>query len=537
MFPIIRKWTTGLLRIRIACYWAAMVAILVILSTGGFAATQSWEPKALDKLCTKYLGASPPSSAGPAEERQWLDRLTRQIGAELEKSGEEGVPREDLALLALLQARMAVARSNPAEAAQQPGPPSQPPTSVAAEQSPGSAQALQTAKRAESAKSDPQTSAQRMANIEKGQEGIRQAEEQLAKLPLSQRMVITGDLASVLQAATVPDGTNLATTVGRARVNFVLRAFSGSKRYGLGKGYFFARMEAAGGAPDSSVVGGPTPFTPFDQIAVSRSLYNQSSRGNLYLEKAFYQQRVNLGNNYIDGRIGVIDLTDYFDTNLFANNEARQFLNYAFVNNPAFKGGIVAPGVMAEYHHPVNRDWLHALVIKGGYAVTRTDRAFSSPLWTGELQLDTLFGGREGHFRFGGSLGNRAGAGAITDFYVSTDQWLRQKFGIFGRYGISNSGMGSLSLGPVHQAYSAGVQWQFSEPDDRISAWSLGFSQAFPIATGSPLASEKVIETYYRWQWSQNISVSPDFQLVFGSGGKVHDGTQFVLGTRMDFSF
>jgi len=526
MYIFMHQWISGTFRKGRAGIALVALAVCILAPNRAYAAARSWEAMALKNLCIKYLKAGPAATASPADRSKWLDRLTRRIGAELEKSGEGGVPAEDLAMLALLQARMAASRQGSPESTLQ--------SSAVAAQKTNSAQTPQVATIA--ANGTP-ASQHRMANIEKGQEGIRQAEEQLAKLPLSQRMVITGDLSSVLQGATVPNGTNLATTVGRARVNFVLRAFSGSKKYGLGKGYFFARMEAAGGAPDSSFVGGPRPFTPFDQIAVSRSLYNQSSRGNLYLEKAFYQQRVNLGKDYIDGRIGVIDLTDYFDTNIFANNEARQFLNYAFVNDPAFKGGIVAPGVMAEYHHPMNRDWLNALEIKGGYAVTRTNRAFTSPLWTGELQLDTLFGGRVGHYRFGGSLGNRAGAGAITDFYISMDQWLRQKFGIFGRYGISNSGPGSLSLGPVHQSYSGGVQWQFPGPEDRNSVWSLGFSQAFPIATGTPMASEKVIETYYRWQWSQNISVSPDFQLVFGSGGRIHDGTQFVFGTRMNFSF
>ncbi len=52
-----------------------------------------------------------------------------------------------------------------------------------------------------------------------------------------------------------------------------------------------------------------------------------------------------------------------------------------------------------------------------------------------------------------------------------------------------------------------------------------------------PLASERVLETYYRWQLARNFSLTPDFQLVLGSGGRRSRGTHGILGIRMNFGF
>jgi len=298
------------------------------------------------------------------------------------------------------------------------------------------------------------------------------------------------------------------------------------------------QMVAAGGPPDSSSVGGPSSFSPFNDIATDRSRFNElTSRGNLYLGRVFYEQRIGLGENYLMGRAGIIDLSDYFDTNLFANNEARQFVNSSFVNSAAYKAAISAPGVMAAYHRRVKRDWLEGVVVRAGYAVSRTDRAFTSPIWMGELELQTRLQGHRGNWRFGGSVGSRADVGSVRGLHISLDHWVAPRIGLFGRYGVANASVGSLSFGPVRQSYSGGVQVRFVDSQDRVSAWSLGFSQAYGIITDAPLSSERILETYYRWQWTQNFALSPDFQFILGSGGRLRQGNQAVLGLRFNFTF
>jgi len=460
-----------------------------------------WHRKALLELYAKHV---PEASSMVEADRQKLDRVARRIGEKLSSGGFTSVDAADVAMLALLETR-----SWPAPpAAQQP--------------------ATQPAEPARGGVSD----------LQKGNEGIRQAQERLEGMPIGERMVITGDVASVLQGAPVNDEPDMTATSGRARVNFVLRAFSGRQDKGLSDGYFFVQMLSAGGAVDSSVVGGPRSFTALNDIATDRSRFNESTeRGNIYLRKAFYEQRLTLGENELTGRAGIIDLTDYFDTSLFANNEARQFLNGAFVNSAAFKTGISAPGLMGAYTRKIDKDWLEAIVIRAGYAVSRIERAFASPVWNGEIEAQTLWKGHRGYWRMGGAFGNRAGVGSVRGFYLGVDHWVAPKIGVFGRYAISDSGVGSQSFGPVRQSYSGGLQVRRVDTGDRISAWSIAFSQAFGITTDMRLASERVIETYYRWQWTQHISITPDFQLILGSGGRRTKGTQPVLALRLNFGF
>lgn len=350
--------------------------------------------------------------------------------------------------------------------------------------------------------------------------------------------MLTGDVASVLQGALVPDGTDLTSTSGRVRINLVLRAIPGDPARMVGDGYFFLQMRAAGGPFDSSVVGGPASFDAFNDIATDRSRFNEStSRGNLYLSKAYYQQSFQFGESFLQARAGILNLSDDFDTNRFANNEARQFLNSALVKSSAYKTGISSPGLVVSYQRNLQRGWLEGIVLRGGYALSRTERAFTSPVWTGEVELQSRIKGYEGHWRVGGTAGQRAGVGSIQGVHLSFDQWLTPSLGAFLRYAVSSAGAGSLSFGPARQSYSGGVQVRFLDVEERVSAWSLGFSQAFGIQQGQEAASERILETYYRWQWTQNISLTPDLQLIFGSGGGRTRATQPVFGLRLNFGF
>jgi hypothetical protein len=307
----------------------------------------------------------------------------------------------------------------------------------------------------------------------------------------------------------------------------------------LSEGYFFVQMIAAGGAFDASPVDGPVAFSPFNDIATDRSAFNQQvARGNLYLKKAFYQQELSLGGQgSVLGRVGIISLSDLFDTSEFANNEARQFMNAAFVNSPGYKAGVSAPGFMAEYRRPADLGLVEGLTVRTGYGVTRTFRAFTSPLWTNEVEVQVRIGERPGKYRLGGTLGNVPDAGGLHGWHLGFDQWLSNTVGVFGRYARSNSGLGSISVSPVRQSYSAGAQWRLGEGGEEVSAWGVGFSQAFPIATTEPRRSERVIETYFRRQLTANLSLTPDFQLILGSGGSLDQGTHAVGGLRVNVGF
>ena len=485
-------------------------------------AEELWERRALLELGKKYLGEAAPAPGSEEPPQARLESVARRIGERLASAGAEGAPAEDVAMLALLLARQNAHRAQP-RAPEPPRPPAVAPSQTAGVRPPEQPAA-------------PEPPVQPLSDIGKGQEGFRQGIRRLRELPLSERLVITGDITSGLQAATVAETTDLTSTFGRARVNVVARAVPGSPDGRFGEGYFFLQMRAAGGPFDSSPVGGPRAFSPFNDVATDRSRYNEgSSRGNLYLAKTFYQQQLRLGEGYAVGRMGILDLSDYFDTNEFANNEARQFLSSALVNSAAYKSAISAPGLMVEYHRKMRGTRVNGAVVRLGYGLSQTERAFTSPLWSGEMEVQTTLRGHRGHWRAGGTLGNVAGFGSVSGIHLNCDQWLSRNLGMFGRYAFSNASAGSLALGPVRQSYSLGLQRRFVGREDRVSAWALGFSQAFPIVREAPLASERVLETYYRWQLVDHFALTPDFQLVVGSGGRLRRGVQTVFGLRANF--
>lgn len=478
-------------------------------------AASEWTQAEIERLTLEYLPDRTADATSGGSRRAEIGRLFEEMGRRMSRGDAPAPSAEDVALLSWLYARREPSPEPDGESPGSASPPSPP-----ADEAQGASDYT-------------------VSDLNKGNEGFLQGVESLAEKPVGERLVLTGDVTAGLQAATVSDNADLTSAFGRARMNFLLEAIPESRDGRLSTGYFFVQMASAGGPSDAAAVGGTASFSPLNDIASARSAFNEGdARGNIYLGRAFYQQSLRLRDGEIRGRAGIVDLTDFFDTNLFANNEARQFINGAFSNGAAFKTGVSAPGFMFEYERDpwlFQPDWLDRIVLRGGYAVSRTERAFTSPLWAGELELATTLRGRRGHWRLGGTAGAVADAGGLGTFHVSVDQWLTDRLGVFGRYGSSNTGEGSLSFGPVGRAYSGGMQWRFRDATERVSAWSIGFSQAFPSLDG--LGSEKVLESYYRWQVTRNAALTPSFQLVSGAGGQSSGGLHTVYGVRLFFAY
>lgn len=521
-------------------FFSAGIGLVLAASICSAAQLEQWQQKALGDLCQRYLAGPPATGEPAAPAHELLDRLSRRIGRQLSAGGLASVPAQDIAMLALLHARLADRATAPSPepmttsglTAVRTQPPAPLNTPAVARETNG-----QPAGRSSRSPEPPGEGQQ--GDIQKGEEGYIQAVERLASMPVGERLVMTGDITSGLQAATMEQGPDLTSTFGRARMNFVAQVLPGSPGGRFEHGYFFVQMLAAGGPFDGTAVGGPAPVSSFNDVATDRSAFNEgTARGNVYLSKVYYQQRLNLGDHHAVGRVGIIDFSDYFDANEFANNEARQYINSAMVNSSAFKTGLSAPGVMAEYHRSLAWNRLNTAIVRAGYALSRTERAFSSPVWNGEVELRGSILDRGANLRLGGSLGNVAGVGGVSGFHVSADHWTSRDTGIFIRYARSNTGPGSLAFGPAYQSYGGGFQWRFVDRDDRASAWGAAFSQAFRIRQDDRRAgSEKLFETYYRWQITNSFSLSPDLQLVFGSGGRRQDTTHVVLGVRAHFGF
>lgn len=69
---------------------------------------------------------------------------------------------------------------------------------------------------------------------------------------------------------------------------------------------------------------------------------------------------------------------------------------------------------------------------------------------------------------------------------------------------------------------------------DYLAAGGLGFQLGDGRLSYGP---ESAIETYYRWELSKNVALTPDFQLLQNPGYNTDRGPIFVAGARLHAEF
>ena len=96
----------------------------------------------------------------------------------------------------------------------------------------------------------------------------------------------------------------------------------------------------------------------------------------------------------------------------------------------------------------------------------------------------------------------------------------------FVRFGHADGGDGIAAA----DAIRAGVQ--FTQSFDEI--WTVGIGWANPSSStfGPGLDDEKVFETSYKFQLSQNFSLMPDVQLVLNPANDPGESSVWVVGLR-----
>ena len=189
---------------------------------------------------------------------------------------------------------------------------------------------------------------------------------------------------------------------------------------------FFGSLKAAGGrGPDQTV------RSNVGLNADAGSLQDTDGVDRVALSKAWIGG--NYFNQHLQTAVGKIDLTNYFDTNLAANDETSQFLSSAFVNNSALQQPGNGPGAIAFYD--TRKSWRLGVGIQNpsdsGFAVT------DHPYFITEAAYTTrFFQGYEGNYRLWGHL-NGSRAHDNKGFGISMDQVLFPTVTAFVRYGLN----------------------------------------------------------------------------------------------------
>lgn len=236
---------------------------------------------------------------------------------------------------------------------------------------------------------------------------------------------------------------------------------------------------------------------------------------------------------YAVGRLAFDVYLDAFPFQTFS----RGFLNRSFILNPTLPttgtgaiGGVVKGFVsdniwIGAQIHDANAasgdfdwdtvgegEWLKAVEI--GYAPSfaeRNDKRVQFTYW--EKDERTLAGVSKG-----------------SGWAVSAAYRLDDKFFPFVRMGHSDGGGGVAA----ESAISAGVE--IAQRFDEI--WTIGAGWAKPSREtfGPDLGSETVLETSYKFQLSQNFSITPDVQVVFNPANDPSESSVWIVGLRAIFT-
>jgi hypothetical protein len=217
-------------------------------------------------------------------------------------------------------------------------------------------------------------------------------------------------------------------------------------------------------------------------------------------------------NDRLDFFVGKLDLTNYFDRNVFANDETTQFLNAALVNNPMLKQPANGAGVTLRWD--AGRDLGFSL---GGQTTHDfVEDLLSEPFVIGEIDYHSTFM-IEGNYRLWVRVSSLSddpkrqmyGGG------ISIDQLLTPQLGVFVRAGVNQI----ESISRTFFAASGGLRWTgplWNRPRDRAGR-GYSFQRDVP-------GDEQVMEAYYNMFFTDHLSVSGNVEWVIHGPNLVTGG-------------
>lgn len=232
---------------------------------------------------------------------------------------------------------------------------------------------------------------------------------------------------------------------------------------------------------------------------------NGRNRDNLLVARYRREQRLGAGTLAID--LGIIDATDYLDTNAYANDEFTQFLNGAFVNAPVLGLPSYDAGAAVNYHL---ESWEVAAVGMnvGENAAGRNFNFFGVQAGHTRRQADAT-----GHYRliltattpeFPGPDGGRNRARWAGG--LSLDQALNESLGVFGR--LAWQGRNAAVTHDGH--YSGGIHLTgqaWDRPTDQ-----LGGAYAYLSGGNQAVDHTQVLEGFYRWGLDEHVRLTGAIQ-------------------------
>jgi len=232
--------------------------------------------------------------------------------------------------------------------------------------------------------------------------------------------------------------------------------------------------------------------------------------------------------------IGKIDQTVFFDANRVANDETAQFLATPLVNNPAIAFPDNGLGINLTV---TPNELFYASFGVGDANAVATRSGFNS------IEMEEFF--IAGEVGFTPTL-ERLGPGAYrlivwttefdgesgSGFAVSFDQEVEpiaDGFVVFFRFGVGDDDVVDFD---VFVSAGFGIEGPCNRPDDMF-----GVGVAWGDPTDPMVDDETVIETFYRIQLTDTLTVTPDLQFILDPGANPARDVIVVAGVRLQFLF
>ncbi len=232
---------------------------------------------------------------------------------------------------------------------------------------------------------------------------------------------------------------------------------------------------------------------------------------------------------------GKIDQSAFFDANRIANDETAQFLATPLVNSPsiAFPDNGLGFNVLLQ----LTPEWYVTTGLGDGRAIAShsPEQAFAHGdiFFAIETGIDVEIGERTGTYRvmlWRSEADNVPGYGVALSF----DQEIAEQVVGFFRYGATEDDIArAAGLASHFVSGGVGLEGPLGRADDMVG---VGYAWAVLPASGTT-DSESMIESFYRLQLTDTITVSPHLQFVFDPADSTDSGMVTVFGLRTQFTF
>lgn len=256
--------------------------------------------------------------------------------------------------------------------------------------------------------------------------------------------------------------------------------------------------------------------------------------------------------------------SDHVDLNSFANNEAVDFSSLFFTNNPLIFPVDAGAGAVLDWNPNGGAFSLRAVYVArnasdpaGGEndAGIRTNRGLTGDPYQGTVEIEYAPKDKEGNlknFALRLHYTNASVSNATFNMGGVNLEWaFSKKVALFGRYGFGTIDTRNQLISSS-QYLGGFVNRDSTGNSVSPQTWMAGL--AFPdlfrrddllaIAVGQPFIEDKVgnstqtnLELFYRFQVSDNISITPDLQFVFNPNNNSENGTITIGSLRTTFTF